>query len=65
MFSPSPRLDGKSLAFFFRQLGMLLTSGVPLVQAWKLLTADMKKNADKPCIQRPSIWSRASVHRWP
>lgn len=43
MFSPSPRLDGKSLAFFFRQLGMLLTSGVPLVQAWKLLTADMKK----------------------
>ena len=43
MFSPSPRLDGKSLAFFFRQLGMLLTSGVPLVQAWKLLTSDMKK----------------------
>lgn len=43
MFSSSPRLDGKSLAFFFRQLGMLLTSGVPLVRAWKLLTPDMTK----------------------
>lgn len=43
MVTASPRLDGKNLAFFFRQLGTLLAGGVPLVQAWKLLAADMKK----------------------
>lgn len=42
MFTSSPRLNEKDLAFFFQQLGVLITSGIPLVQAWNLLSLEMK-----------------------
>ena len=37
----SHRLSAAMLAFFFRQLAVLVGSGIPLVQAWQLLLTDM------------------------
>ena len=36
------------LAFFFRQLATLIGSGIPLVQAWQLLMADMPGRYRRP-----------------
>lgn len=42
------RLPVTLLAFFFRQLATLVGSGIPLVQAWQLLMADMPGRYRRP-----------------
>ena len=42
------RLPVTLLAFFFRQLATLVGSGIPLVQAWQLLMADMPGHYRRP-----------------
>ncbi len=42
------RLPVTLLAFFFRQLATLIGSGIPLVQAWQLLMADMPGRYRRP-----------------
>lgn len=48
MVFSSPRLSLVILAFFFRQLGLLVRSGIPLIQAWQLLMTDMPARCRKP-----------------
>lgn len=49
MIRPPRRLSAAMLALFFRQLAVLVGSGIPLVQAWQLLLSDM------PGACRPSL----------
>lgn len=42
------RLSAARLAFFFRQLSVLIGSGIPLVQAWRLLMTDMPGRCRQP-----------------
>lgn len=49
MIRPPRRLSVAMLALFFRQLAVLVGSGIPLVQAWQLLLSDM------PGACRPSL----------
>lgn len=39
------------LAFFFRQLGLLTASGIPLLQAWKLLSLDFSRQKQRRLAQ--------------
>lgn len=45
-------LSGTQLIFWFQQMAVLLSSGIPLVQAWTLLCRDWRKAGEKQCLQR-------------